>query len=348
MTGTSPPVQLSGIRIALALGGGNALGAYHAGLYQALDEAGIQPDWILGTSIGAITGAIIAGNPREQRLARLRGFWRPADAAASWLLPTDFLPESWRRSGAVLATLLAGRPGLFGPIGSGPSAWLHPASAAPALYATEVLEGTLAALIDFELLNRAQPRFTAAAIDVVSGEEVLIDSTAGSLRPEHLRASAALLTTYPAIEVDGRVLADGGLSMNLPIDPVLAEPGERPVLCIGSDLLPLSDSPPKTLGETVSRMQDLIFAAQTRRTVEKWQAIYDARLASAENVSSVTLALLSYADQEQEVAGKAMDFSPETVRQRWKSGHRDGCRLLDRLRSGALPTGLPGLAVQRL
>ena len=61
--------------IALLLQGGGALGAYQAGVYEALAEANLYPDWVAGTSIGAINSAIIAGNTREGRVAKLREFW---------------------------------------------------------------------------------------------------------------------------------------------------------------------------------------------------------------------------------------------------------------------------------
>ncbi|WP_199908399.1 patatin-like phospholipase family protein, partial [Klebsiella aerogenes] len=61
--------------IALLLQGGGALGAYQAGVYETLLDAGVEPTWIAGISIGAINSAIIAGNPRRDRVARLRAFW---------------------------------------------------------------------------------------------------------------------------------------------------------------------------------------------------------------------------------------------------------------------------------
>src|SRR5687767_15542429 len=70
------PVLPAGIgQIVLVLQGGGALGAYHLGVYQALHEAGVEPDWVIGTSIGAINAAVIAGNPPAERLARLRELW---------------------------------------------------------------------------------------------------------------------------------------------------------------------------------------------------------------------------------------------------------------------------------
>src|SRR5271154_46237 len=63
-------------RIALVLSGGGALGAYQAGAYAALENAGIRPNWIAGSAIGAVNATIIAGNLPHERSFRLRQFWR--------------------------------------------------------------------------------------------------------------------------------------------------------------------------------------------------------------------------------------------------------------------------------
>src|SRR5580704_8438672 len=62
--------------IALLLQGGGALGAYQAGVYEALAEADLHPDWTAGISIGAINAALVAGNPPESRVEKLREFWQ--------------------------------------------------------------------------------------------------------------------------------------------------------------------------------------------------------------------------------------------------------------------------------
>ena len=67
-------------QVVLVLQGGGALGAYQGGVYQALHEAGIEPDWIIGTSIGAINASLIAGNEPEDRLTELQEFWRRMSA----------------------------------------------------------------------------------------------------------------------------------------------------------------------------------------------------------------------------------------------------------------------------
>ena len=69
----------------LALQGGGALGAYQAGAYEALCDAGHVPCWVAGTSIGAINAAIIAGNPPDRRVPRLREFWERVSSSTAWL-----------------------------------------------------------------------------------------------------------------------------------------------------------------------------------------------------------------------------------------------------------------------
>src|SRR3954465_597717 len=71
-------------QIVLVLQGGGALGSYQAGVYQALDEAGTEPDWIIGASIGAITASLIAGNAPQDRLPRLREFWKRMEQNPVW------------------------------------------------------------------------------------------------------------------------------------------------------------------------------------------------------------------------------------------------------------------------
>ncbi|WP_164521878.1 patatin-like phospholipase family protein [Sphingomonas sp. ABOLE] len=321
------------LRIVLVLAGGNALGAYQAGVIQALHEGGIAPEWIIGTSAGAINGAILAGNTPDVALAKLAAFWR-SDGFDWW----QAWPETWRRTIETSATLLGGRPGLFGPLGTalfaGPT---------PALYDTGPLGATLEFSIDFARLNAGVPRFTAVAVDLESGAEMTFDSRERTIGAEHIRASAALPPAFPAVAVEGRLYVDGGLSANLPLDPALSTPSQRPTLCIAVDLLPMRSGRPDTLGAMAARAQDLTFASQTRRTIARWQAHYATD--PAFRGCSVTLAQLLYANQQREVAGKAMDFSPASVRQRWEHGLREGKQLVRRLERGTLQLGAAGLHV---
>jgi NTE family protein len=329
--------------LALVLSGGNALGAYHAGAYQALHEAGWLPDRVVGASAGAVSGAVICGNAPEDRISRLESLWSPSAEPASNAKPGAI--EEMRRTQAVVFSLLMGRPGLFAPRSIyGP--WWNPfGNPEPAsLYDATPMDRSLEQLVDFERLNADSPRFGITAVDVESGEDILFETGTHALGPDHIRASSALLPAFSPVEIDGRLLADAGLSLNLPLDAVLNEASERPLLCIAVDLLPLHGPRPGTLGETIIRMQDLMFAAQSRRAIAAWQAIFDAR-AAAGACRSVTLVHVAYSDQQREVSGKAFDFSPRSARMRWQSGHADLSAALNALHEDASGGAEPGLRV---
>lgn len=325
--------------VVLVLSGGNALGAFQAGVYEALHTHGLQPDWVIGASIGAINGALIAGSPPDARIDALRLFWRPhvigpMDLAHPWLSPGL---ETSRRSAAAAWTAIAGRAGIFGPALSALTPW---ADDRPSVFETEQLAATLDHAIDFARLNDGSCRFTATAVDLETGEDVVFDTDTHEITPHHIRASAALPVLFPPVEIDGRWLVDGGLSANLPLDPVLSDPPRRPTLCIAVDLLPLDGSLPTTLGEAAGRMQDLIFAAQSRRSIARWREEYEGR-----DDRAVSLIKLAYNQQHDEVAGKALDFSGPTIERRWASGHAAGMRVVERLRRGTLTLGDAGLSL---
>ena len=303
--------------IALVLGGGNALGSYQAGAYQALYEAGIEPDWVVGASIGAINGAIIAGTPVDRRIAHLRALWEPSPDVPGAAF------EDTRRTAAATWTMATGRAGMFVPRNLlGP--WWNPFgdSAPSSLFDSHPMVETLERLIDFDLLNDGPVRFSATAVDIETGDDIVFDTATHRITPLHLRATSALLPAFAPVEVGGRMLGDAGISLNLPVDLVLGDIPKRPLLCIALDLLPLHAPRPASLGETILRLQDLMFATQSRRAIAAWQAIFDARAAGGDP-RSATVIHLAYRDQDREVSGKAFDFSAGTAAQRWASGYDD-------------------------
>ncbi len=326
--------------VVLVLSGGNALGAFEAGVYEALHEHDLRPDWVIGASIGAINAALIAGSDPDRRIETMRAFWRPALSPGALTLPWASMFETSRRATAVGFTATAGHPGIFGPLLSAFTPWTDDQ---PSIFETNQLAITLKALVDFERLNAGPCRYTATAVDLETGDDVVFDSTAVQIKADHIRASAALPVAFPPVEIDGRWLVDGGLSANLPLDPVLSAPPPRATLCIAVDLLPLHGPKPATIGEAASRMQDLIFAAQSRRSIDRWKAAYIRR-------EGITLSLvrLAYSEQDEEVAGKALDFSAPTVEQRWSAGYRAGMLAVDRVRTETMLIGVPGLNVIQL
>src|SRR3981081_12810 len=145
----------------LLLQGGGALGSYQAGVYQALAESDLHPDWVAGISIGAINAALIAGNPPETRVDRLRAF-REGGTSAPWSLVRngvrrvlgrgDLARELTNQASAAFA-LVAGAWGFFAPRASPP--WLAPSGApeATSWYDTAPLRAKLDELVDFARLK---------------------------------------------------------------------------------------------------------------------------------------------------------------------------------------------------
>lgn len=340
----SNPGRIAGadLDFALILSGGNALGAYQGGAYEALHEADWLPQCIAGASAGAINGAVICGNAPLDRLAQLRALWMPSKASRRG---GGGSMEDARRSAAALLTLAAGRPGLFAPRSLGWPWDLLGLFDRNSLYDTSPMRKELERLIDFDHLNDGAVRFLAAAVDVATGEDVIFDTHRHRIGPDHLRASAALLPAFPPVDIEGRLLADAGISANLPLDFVLSQPRERPLLCLAIDLLPLKGAPPATFGASVSRMQDLIFATQSRRAIAAWQAIHNERKGNGQG-PPVTLVHVAYSDQAREVSGKAFDFSPASAAERWRAGLEDIRLILGSFASGHLRVRQePGMSV---
>ncbi|WP_375404253.1 patatin-like phospholipase family protein [uncultured Sphingomonas sp.] len=329
-------------RIALALSGGNALGSWQAGAFAAMAARGVEPDWVSGASAGSINAAMIVGNPPERAVDRLREFWTPAAGGGAAWWPAEM--DAWRRTAAVSLSIAAGRPAMFTlrPFLGEP--WASGGEGVASLFDTAPMGATLGRSVDWDRVATGPTRLSISAVDLESGEDVVFDSTRERLGPDHVRASSALLPAFQPIEIGGRHHVDAGLSANLPLDAVLADPGPAPLLVIALDLLPLSTPIPRSIGEGIGRMQDLIFAAQTRRSIDAWAEVY--RL-HGDRAPAVTLARLAFTDQSREVAGKAFDFSPETAGERWAAGAVSMTAFLDRLDSGEIDFGRPGLTIYR-
>jgi NTE family protein len=216
----NPPAACAFGRIALVLQGGGALGSYQAGVYQAMHEAGLEPDWLAGVSIGAINAALIAGNRREDRLPRLREFWERITQRKLW----PFAPDGddlrkTRNIQSALATLSLGTPGFFRPNPVSP--WLAPrgSAGAVAFYQTGPLRQTLEGLVDWALLEQpgGHPRLAVGAVNVMNGNFQYFDSAALPLVPEHVMASGALPPGLPPVRIGGEWFWDGGLVSNTPL-----------------------------------------------------------------------------------------------------------------------------------
>src|ERR1700730_15206458 len=183
--------------VALLLQGGGALGAYQGGVYEALAEANIHPDWIAGISIGAINGAIIAGNPPHSRVDRLREFWTQVTSSAPWdwlgnpfgdLARSDDTRNLLNQMSANFA-VASGATGFFSARAMMP--WFQPGGTlgATSFYDTSDLKHTLERLVDFDRLNAGMTRFSAGAVNVRTGNFVYFDTSTHKIAPEHVMAS---------------------------------------------------------------------------------------------------------------------------------------------------------------
>jgi predicted acylesterase/phospholipase RssA len=221
-------------QVVLVLQGGGALGAYQGGVYEALHEAKIEPDWIIGTSIGAINASIIAGNAIEHRLDRLREFWRRMERNAFW----SALP-AWTGiadSLSAWATVTTGIPGFFE---TNARAFLGAhvplGTDAAGYYSTAPLRKTLNDLVDFDLINRNKPRLMVGAAHVRTSMMRYFDSRDTEIKVEHIMASGALPPAFPAVRIDGELYWDGG---------ILSTPSRRTISRYPSCLISCTQSGP--------------------------------------------------------------------------------------------------------
>lgn len=177
-------------KVCLVLQGGGALGAYHIGAYQALEEAGFTPDWFAGISIGALNATILAGNEPEKRLTQLETFWEMISRAGTDMkIPTEFASAFNMLS--ALSALVFGQPNFFSPRLINPCI-APPGEGATSFYNTAPLFGTLDDLSDFDLINSNQVRLTVGATRVTDGELVFFDSQSDNMAPAHAVASGSL------------------------------------------------------------------------------------------------------------------------------------------------------------
>ena len=243
--------------IALLLQGGGALGAYQAGVYEALAEADLHPDWIAGISIGAINGALIAGNAPEARVDKLRAFWERVTAkpycdwSESLFLTKGDAVREWLNQMSAYIALVSGASDFFTP--RFPAPWLHPPGTmeATSAYDTGCLKATLEQLIDFDRINADRTRLSVGAVNVRSGNFVYFDNTTHRIGPDHIMASAALPPGFPAVEIDGEHYWDGGLVSNTPLQWVVDGRPHLDTLIFQVDLWSARGELPGTLAEVV-------------------------------------------------------------------------------------------------
>ena len=328
------------------LQGGGALGAYQAGVFEALSEHGQAPDWLAGISIGAINGALIAGNPPERRLARLRDFWERVTSVplAPAVAPEGPARALFNEANASLA-LLFGVCGFF--TQRVPAAPFQPPGtlAAISYYDTTPLRTTLERLIDFDLLNSGAVRLSVGAVDVQTGNFRYFDTAEQRLDVRHVMASGALPPGFPPVEIDGAWFWDGGLVSNTPLQYVLDQPGNCRRVVFQVDLFAARGKLPGTLAEASGREKAIRYSSRTRLNttnelrhqamLQAAQRLFarlpahlrddpDARALTAIRAEgAITVVHLIYRSKHYESQSKDYEFSRVSMLEHWASGKAD-------------------------
>ena len=355
---TSPPLGRPTFEcIALLLQGGGALGSYQAGVYEALAEADLHPDWVAGISIGAINSALIAGNPPSERVAKLRQFWREITAnplldwavAGAWAPRGDLARKLFNQMSATSA-LVNGVDGFFEL--RHPPAWLNPDGdvGATSFYETRQLKSTLERLVDFDRINAGDTRFSVGAVNVRSGNFVYFDTTTHRIRPEHVMASGSLPPGFSAVEIEGEYYWDGGLISNTPLQWVVEHGPRQDTLAFQVDLWSASGELPGNLADVAMRQKEIQYSSRTRANTDKFKEVQVLRsalarlleqapphlrdsedgklLSTAADHKLYNLVQLIYRSQHYEGHSKDYEFSRLSMEEHWCAGYHDTLRTL--------------------
>ncbi len=337
-------------QIVLVLQGGGALGAYQAGVYQALHEANIEPDWIIGTSIGAINAGIIAGNHVKDRLPRLREFWRRVERreifhfASPWQGAVDAV--------SYFTTLSRGIPGFFEP---NPLAFvgthIHLGADKAGFYSTAPLEKTLNELVDCSLLNRCTPRLTVGAANVRTSEMHYFDARDTEMTVKHVMASGALPPAFPAIRIGEEYYWDGGILSNTPTEAIFDDNPRHNSLIFAVHLWNPTGSAPETMWEVLNRQKDIQYSSRVASHIARQRQVHRMRhvvsqlvkhipekdrnsrevreLAAYGCVTRMHVVRLLAPQLENEDHTKDIDFSASGIRMRWEAGYADTRRAIE-------------------
>jgi NTE family protein len=336
-------------QVVLVLQGGGALGAYQVGVYQALHEAGVEPDWIIGTSIGAINASLIAGNRPEDRMQNLQEFWSRVEQRNVWNLAPAWtgIPGTF----SYWSTILKGIPGFFeanAPAFWGPSIPLGSEQAG--FYSTAPLRETLSELVDFELINRGETRLTVGAANVRNSMMRYFDSREMPVGVEHIMASGALPPAFPAIRIDGELYWDGGILSNTPTEVVFDDNPRRNSLIFAVHLWNPEGEEPETILDVLNRHKDIQYSSRIASHIARQQQAHRMRhiisrlidqLPEPARQSEAVRELAGYGCRTQmhvvrllapqldaENHTKDIDFSPSGIRMRWDCGYEAARRAL--------------------
>ena len=335
-------------QIVLVLQGGGALGAYQAGVYQAMHEAGLEPDWVIGTSIGAINASLIAGNTPEKRIVRLREFWRRMDRGlmADVMSRIPFM-------GMAAANMMTATQGLRGFFAPNPMAFagmhLPLGAERAAFYSTKELEATLTELVDFDLVAAAKPRLTVGAANVRTSEMRYFDSRDETLSVKHVMASGALPPAFPAVGIGEDLYWDGGILSNTPVEAVFDDTDRKNSLIFAVHIWNPNGPAPDTIAQVLNRQKDLQYSSRAANHIRRQQQLHQLRhvvsqlgraIPEAQRTPEIR-ALMKHGCLTRmhvvrllapmvhgEDHSKDIDFSADGIRTRWDAGYAETSRVL--------------------
>ncbi|MBV9221205.1 MAG: patatin-like phospholipase family protein [Methylobacteriaceae bacterium] len=338
-------------RVALVLQGGGALGAYQAGVYEALARAQCEPNWISGVSIGAINSALIAGNPPEKRIERLKAFWNTVSGRTIWAYtPEGDLYRQLRNQTSAMVAILFGQPGFFTP--RTPNPWLVPAGApgATSFYDSAPLKATLEKLVDFDLLNNGRKRFSVGAVNLQTGNFVYFDNQKQRIGPEHIMASGALPPALPPIKIEGEYYWDGGIVSNTPLQYLLDQEEELSSLVFQVDLFSSRGGLPRSMPDVLSRHKEIMFSSRTRYVTDSFRRTFalKAKLLEAlkrlpadqltpdeaaflkdyKHAGVANIVQIVYQHKTYEGEAADYEFSGTSMKEHWAQGYEDTMRTL--------------------
>ena len=329
-----------------------ALGAYQGGVYEELSTAGYDPTWYAGISIGAVNAAILAGNPAESRLDRLREFWELITSSIDWpwIGDDDLARQTYNRLSAATAAT-AGLPGFFTPRFEMPFWPLPGTQASTSFYDTTLLRATLERLVDFDRINSGMVRLSLGAVNVELGNYIFFDTSRCRIGPEHVMASAALPPGFPAIEVNGHRYWDGGLVSNTPLFHVLEKSLDRGLADLRGRSLQPHRPVSRDILEVEERRKDIMYSSRTRENttsyLEKHQLrkailkLFDElpsdrkkdpelqKLRALGDNRLISLIHLIYRSKNFETHEKDYEFSRRSMIDHWASGCHDMRRTLE-------------------
>jgi NTE family protein len=357
-------------QIALLLQGGGALGAYQAGVYEALAEADLHPDWVAGISIGAINSAIIAGNPPKRRVDALREFWQtvctsPIGVPYFRHLEFDDIQRQLLNQTRAMNILLFGAPNFFVPRMPPPTVWPPGSPDKASYYDNAPLRATLERLVDFDRINAGEMRFSVGAVDIRSGNFAYFDSKTHRIGFEHIAASGSLPPGFPATRIGDSYFWDGGLISNTPLDWVLDAQPRRDTLAFQVDLWNARGELPKDMIEVDVRHKEIIYSSRNRAATDRYKYIQKLRIALARLLEKLPEELrdgddaklllaeaddkvcnivhLIYRARPYEGIAKDFEFSRRTMEEHWKTGYDNAQQTLAHPEVLQLPDRLEGV-----